>query len=155
MNRGRRLWPEFRRALAVALDEELPDGRLLTLEETEHLRERYFDELKHGAEVVHLIRPKKELDDLLGVIQRIATSHWNADAILLHQHDRFTGAVRVRVGQVLRNALRVWSVVGHDLFLTTEDARSGLCLEFNHQEAVDTYELHLWGFFDAGHQGGA
>jgi hypothetical protein len=146
-NRGRRLWPEFRRALAVAIDEEINDSQLLSIADTESLRELYFDRLKHGADVLHLERDAKGLESLLRVLRDMATRLSQFEILLLHQHDRLTGALRVRTGAVLLNAVRVWAVVGQDLFLTTPAAADGLCLEFSHLSEGDRYELHLWGRF--------
>jgi hypothetical protein len=146
-NRGRRVWPEFRRALSVAIDAQVKDEQRLPVETTEHVRSEFIRRLKSRTDMQHVTRDGTGLADLIVMVERVATQVGDADAILLHQFDALTGAVMVNANTVLRNARRTWAVTGQDLFLTTADAADGLCLELNHEFRRDTYELHLWGRF--------
>ncbi len=107
----------------------------------------FYDRLRSQAGVSKQVIAPEELPELWRAVALIAAASSDLECVLLHKHDEFTGAVRITAGCALTNVRRVWGVVGLDLRLTTDQARDGFCLEFNHVHPRDEYELSTWGRF--------
>jgi len=146
-NRGRRLWPDFQRLLQVVLDRELTERDLLSVEETESLKRLFYERLGQTTGVSRRVVAPQSVAALWAQVGRLANSLPDLECVLLHQHDRYIGAVRVPAAAVLRDPARVWGAVGMDLRLTTDGAVDGFCFEFNHSHPGDEYELSTWGRF--------
>jgi hypothetical protein len=148
-NQGRRRWPDLRRLLEVILDREFSERDRLGVEETETLKRLFYDRLRSGAGVSRRVVRREAVVELWSEVGRLAEALPDLECVLLHQHDEYTGAVRVPAAAVLRSPARVWGAVGDDLRLTTDDAVDGFCFEFNHVHPADEYELSTWGRFTA------
>lgn len=148
-NEGRRRWPDLRRLLEVILDRELTEHDRIGVDETEVLKGLFYDRLRSGGAISRRVVPRESVADLWAEVGRLADAVTDLECVLLHQHDAYTGAVRVPAGAVLRNPARVWGAVGMDLRLTTAGALDGFCFEFNHVHPADEYELSTWGRFTA------
>lgn len=152
-NTGRRLWPDFRRLLQVVLDQEVSERDRLGVEETATLKRLFYERLRSGAGVSRRAVASRSVATLWTEVGRIGQSLPHLECVLLHQHDQYTGAVRVPAAAVLRNPARAWGAVGMDLCLTTNGAGDGFCFEFNHAHPEDEYELRTWGRFSEGSSG--
>ena len=148
-NEGRRRWPDFRRLLQVVLDHEITEQDRVGVEETEALKGLFYGRLRLGVGVTRRVMTHESVAELWSEVGRLADRLADLDCVLLHQHDEYTGAIRLPAGAVLSNPARVWAVVGMDLRLATEGAADGFCLELNHAHPVDEYELSTWGRFTA------
>jgi len=152
-NKGRRVWPSFRRALSVALDMEVRDEDRVSIDETAALRTLFEARLRSGRDVALEQGPRATLPAILEHLRTVGIRRHGLVVVLLHANDATTGAVRVPLNAVLANALRTWAVVERDLCLVTDRAVDGLCLEFSHLPHGDSYELHTWGALRLGDDG--
>jgi hypothetical protein len=148
-NKGRRLWPDVRRLLSVVLDREVQDDALLTLEATAELRERFNQRLQ-GRDYKSVSRAHGATAAVWGEIARLATQLPEREVVLLHDNDRYTGAIRLGLREVLANAPRVWGALGVDLCVLTAAAEDGLLLGSYHDHPADVLELVVWGMFTSG-----
>lgn len=144
--KGRLQQAEFLLKLSEALGMDVPKSAFLGLEETDALREKFFDRVKRAQEVWKSnFRPGDE--SLWNRIAIIRDGIGARPVTLLHRKDDVLGGLRLPAASVLARAREVWSVVGGDLSLTSPDLGDGFCLEFNHYHDHDEYELTVWGGF--------
>lgn len=146
-NKGRRLWPNLRQLLEVIIDRQLTEADLVRLEETEALKQSYYERLRRGEGVVRFSWTPTQVQGVWLTVEQIRVRNADLDVVLLHEHDKFVGAVRVKVHEALSDPRRIWGAVGIDLCLMTAQAKDGFCLEFSHLSSGDLYELSTWGSF--------
>jgi hypothetical protein len=151
-NQGRRLWPDFKDALAIAIGGDVADDRL-SLGETALLRDAFVARLRSGRDVFRL-EERPSLDDVLGPLDDVRKRAGDLPVLLLHHLDRSVGAVRISLRAILASPQQVLALLNGDLYLTSEGAEDGLALQTTTRhvsKSVDRreYSLALWGRFGA------
>lgn len=149
-NKMRESWKtDLSKACATSIN----DDSFLDLERTSQLKEAFFSVVKDRSVGLRMCWPTSEREHLNDYLNRLAGAVGTGMAILFSSQDRFFGAVRVPVGEVLRNLFAVWQVVEEDIALTAEDMVSGLCVEKGFYDdsgqylKEGVYELTAWGSF--------
>lgn len=119
--------------------------------QTADLKRRFFERVGQSASAERLFLPVNEMDRAVTCLDGLGRRLSGDRVLLFHSMDAYLGAVALPAAAVLRNAVKVWDVVGEDLCIATEDISSGLCLEKNwyddHGEhsADGVLELTTWG----------
>ena len=90
------------------LDREVSERDRLGVDETETLKRLFYDRLRSGAGVSRRVVPRESVAELWSEVGHLAEALPDRECVLLHQHDEYTGAVRVPGAAVLRSAARVW-----------------------------------------------
>ncbi len=110
---GRRLWPEFKRALAEAVGAEIADDRLAA-DESNHLRDIFVAQLRSGRGVRRVLETSN-FDEVLPVLDAARQRTVDLRAVLLHPRDKYIGGLRVTTATLLRAPRRALAVLDGDI----------------------------------------
>ena len=152
-NRGLQIRSKWITKLLEVAGIKLTDKDFLTIEETEILKQSFFDQVKNVKDVIHQNFPIHSLKDFLSKAQDLAINFHNRPVIVFNDVDKYIGAVRLSGEQIFPNLENIWDVTGEDLCITTPDIKDGLCLEFNLYSNAGEYvkegvfEFFVWGEF--------
>ena len=147
---------KLRTALATRLQEvssvEVLDRDWLTIETTSTLRDRFFEAIaSQDVTEAKVFASRKGYGIVSCVMSWLSSRFGDREGVLLHCHDRVTGALRIRLRDAMSSFPQLWELVREDFCVFTEDMSFGLMLELNHFDANrkstprGTFELSVWG----------
>ena len=153
-NRGHLIAADWSIALSEACGVEIGKDRFLAVDITVELKRAVFEKLRnHGNTIRTQFWRKEQFEDVESYLSALSSRVHDLRVILFSSVDESIGAVILPADCILSRVKVVWTMVGEDLCLTTEDLQHGLCLEENFYgdkgEYVrdGVYELATWGAF--------
>lgn len=150
--KGKAILPEWKAALEGAVNQAVSPERFLDIEETEQLRDHFFNKVRHHSRE-HCFSAKAEFRRIVSEIRTSLTRHGARELVLFHRYDRFIGAVHLDAATIANALEDVWRVVEEDLCIAASDLSGGICLEENYYDECGVYisdgvlELTIWGEF--------
>lgn len=145
-NRGRLLRDEWLARISQACGEEIDPSSLLSLEETEHLKERFFG-LQQSIILKRFFWPEDRGKQVEEVVRQLGDDI-SVDCVLFHSLDHYIGALKINSQLVTKHSFAIWRVTEDDLMIATPSIDDGLRLELNIYGRQDNeFELSTWGIF--------
>ena len=148
-NRGAALRPTFLAELSVALGTTVTSRQLLSLTETDNIRdllsEGYRIVLENRQPSFRKFFSKAQESQLLYLIDCVAARTGTENVILHIKSSNLCGAIRSETSTVLNRSKEIIGLDGDSLNILSADYQQGLILDFNPDEIEEHYELAIWG----------
>ena len=152
-NRGSRILGPWVAKFVEASGIKISSNNFLTLEKTEALKQSFFEKIKIDKNIVHKSWPVDRLKEIMSLIGDLTISYHDVSVVLFSSVDQYIGAICLKVSEIFPNLEAIWNVIGEDLSVTTEDLKSGICLESNFYTETGEYrkdgvfKSSTWGSF--------
>jgi hypothetical protein len=145
--KGRTIRAQWLAAISAACNVDQHEVRFLGLEETDRLKDAYFRRVREAPAREHLYWTDPMLVAFEAGLARLVQTVGTLPTVMFSSVDEYLGAVMLPAKAILEHWNRAWTVVDHDLCITTDSAAHGLCLEKNH---IDEQGMcHPQSFFEA------
>lgn len=149
MNRGRHATPAYLAAATEALGETVPLDALMSLPDTDRIVESFqrgYRAARGGNIVAYYKFFAAGQDERVSrMADRLGQQLSDEPAYLVTKKSEDCGAIRLRLGPVLRHAISIIRLDGDSLSALSLDETEGLLIDQNPDDESHNYEVTVWG----------